>query len=553
MTHTCFAGNLNTELSRDKIALGEYVVVTYTLNNNTSRVAPNFSALLKDFRLINTNYGNAINMINGVTTTQTFWRLWLEPKNVGELIIPALNFGDENSVPRKLTVTAAQMNGIDKQNTSVFVRGEISSTSPYVQSQVLYTFKLYYSSQIRESRLELPQIKDATFFQLSDDQNYQTTINGKVYNVLEKNFALFPKKAGTITIAPIQLHTQTIDETPGNTDDWFTFNQARNITAATKTFNISVRDVPPHFQGTTWLPAKDLSLTEQWSNHSGHWESGTPVTRTITMTAQGLRADQLPDIAIDKIEGVNTYVDRPKRNNIIQHNMVIGVLEQKVTYIPNSSSSLTIPPLKMNWWNTRTNTNAVAELNSMSIQVKNIANNVNPVANLPSSQPLPVTNSISSNTQTFYQSVWFWIACALLAVWIITLLFMLRRKSHTTIPKPVLDKQTLELSDKDFTHACQSGHAVQAQQYLLTWAKERWPNMPMNLTILRELISDAPFNEALQELEQALYSKKTVTWHGEKLLSAFLRIKKSGNHYSDIKSKGKIIDPLPPLNPCELR
>jgi hypothetical protein len=159
-------------------------------------------------------------------------------------------------------------------------------------------------------------------------------------------------------------------------------------------------------------------------------------------------------------------------------------------------------------------------------------------------------NSVPASTQTFYQSIWFWIACALLAVWIITLLFMLRKKSRPASKTPVQEIPTNGLSDKDFTRACQSGHAVQAQQYLLSWAKHNWPNMPVSLATLGELINDAQFKEILEELEQALYGKQTVKWHGETLLAAFHKIKKSGSHFSDIKSN-TTSDPLPPLNPVE--
>lgn len=559
ISNRCFAENLDTQLSRAQITLGDSVVVTYVLNNNANNVAPDFSALQKDFRIINSEYGNATNMINGVTTTQIFWRFWLEPKKAGELIVPEINFGNDKSPARKLTVIPAQTNFTnavsDKQNASVFVSGEISSTTPYVQSQVLYTFKLYFRTQISNARMELPQINDVTFFPVGNGQDYQTTINGKVYNVLEKNFAIFPNKSGTIKIPPVQLHALTFDKSASYTNDPFNFDEPKSITKATKDFNLSVRDVPPNYQGTIWLPAKNLSLTEQWSDNSRHWEAGTPVTRTITTTAQGLRADQLPEISIEKINGVNVYVDPPKRNNTIQNNMVVGTLEQKVTYIPNLSQSFTIPPLKINWWNTEKNTNAVAELNGTAIQVKGIISNTNPPANV-LSHSSPMTNIFHANTQkaatvtyTFYRSIWFWIASILLAAWIVTLFFMLRKKSD-----PIGETQAIELSEKDFARACQSGDAKQAQQYLLLWAKKHWPDMPLNLATLRELINDVQFKQTLEELEHVLYGKKATKWHGEKLLAAFLRIKKLDNNFADTntdrsKRLNSKLDPLPPLNP----
>jgi len=173
-----------------------------------------------------------------------------------------------------------------------------------------------------------------------------------------------------MTILPMKFHALALDENATGYYDPFNFDQPKAVSVSTKDFNLTVRDVPANYQGGAWLPAKNISLTEQWGDNTGRWESGTPVTRTIKLEAQGLRADQLPDLVIDKINNVSVYVDRPNRNNDIRNDMVVGVYEQKVTYIPNGTQSFTIPPLKINWWNTQTNTNAVAQLQAMPVHVK---------------------------------------------------------------------------------------------------------------------------------------------------------------------------------------
>jgi phage terminase small subunit len=317
---------------------------------------------------------------------------------------------------------------------------------------------------------------------------------------------------------------------------------------------LAVRDVPANFQGSTWLPAKNISLTEQWSDNTGHWGSGTPVTRTITIEAQGLRADQLPDLVFDKINGVSVYADRPKRTNNLRNDRVVGVYEQKVTYIPNSTQAFIIPALKINWWNTQTDSNAVAQLHEADVVVRPAPSAPNPPANI-ASAPMthtPVTHDTNAVSKAFYTSVWFWIACLSLAAWAVTLWFMLRKKRDTDVKPAKQTPPTTEISDKSFEQACHSGQAVQAQQYLLAWAKTQWPRGSLNLASLRELIHDEEFNLALQELERALYSKKTLAWNGEALLAAFQRLKKSRKYLAagSIKNSNLQIDPLPPLNPA---
>jgi hypothetical protein len=551
------ANTLETQLSRDHVTLGDSVIVTFMSNNHAADGSPDFSVLQKDFRILNTDYGNALNMVNGVTSTQTFWRLQLEPKRSGELLIPEINFGKDKSSAHSLVVAASQVTQPTppatvnaKQNLPVFVRAEINPSTPYVQGQALYTFKLYFRTPLRDPRLEIPQIKDVVFIPLAERGEYQTSINGEIYHVVEKTFAIFPKNPGAIIIPPMQFHAFTIDENASPFDNPFYVTEPKAVTVATRDIHLSVRDVPPNYTGTAWLPAKNISLTEEWSNNSNQWESGTPVTRTITIAAQGLRADQLPDIAIDKIDGVNVYADRPNRTTNIENEMVTGILQQKITYIPNSTHAFTIPPVKINWWDTKTDSKSLTQLNEMSVVVKGVVSNPHtqsPSALAPVNTALLPETKIISNP--FYNSIWLWAACAMLAVWAATLWLLLRKKPGNTIEslKPVI------VSEKDFEQACRAGMAMLAQQYLLIWANKHWPHSIANLSTLNELITDWPFQIALHELEQALYARKDKVWNGEKLLAAFQKIentRKNPSLFSKGTNKQLQVDPLPPLNPA---
>lgn len=564
MSSLSYANTLETQISSEQVTLGDSIYITFLVNANSANDAPDFSILQKDFRILSRNYEKTVNIMNGALASQTFWRLQLQPLHAGEIIIPAINFGSDQSVARKLTVTSKQ-SITTKPDKLVFVRGEINTTSPYVQSQILYTFKLYFRTPLTDPRIEMPTLNDFTFFQLTDSPMYQTTLNGNVYNVVEKTFALFPKKSGSLKIPSFQFHAMVVDDQPNPYNDPFNFNEPKSESSATNAINLSVRDVPANFQGKDWLPAQHILMSEQWSDARKQWESGSPITRTITIEAQGLRADQLPDLTIPNIKGVNVYLDRPKRSNRIQNEMVVGVYEQKVTYIPNDTQAFTIPAIKLNWWNTRTDSNAIAQLNEVSIQVKtpvlhsntntnaNTHSALNEVQSSQSSQPI-ANQPLPISTKTYYASAWFWVACLLFIAWMMTLWFMMRKKSIKREAIPVRHSVSTEISENHFEEACLKGQATLAQQYLLEWSKVRWPNTALNLSTLRDLIADEALQCAIEELERALYDKKAGQWNGESLLMAFQRVIKSGKSFGARQSKAKQdskqqMDPLPPLNP----
>lgn len=560
---------VETQLSADKINLGDTVTVSYSIDDDL-RTSPDYSALETDFYILSRNYGTAVNMINGNIKSQTFWRLTLEPKKKGTLIIPEIQFGDAKSSARQLIVEENSKASVNtQQDAPAFVQAMISTKKPYVQSQVVYTFKLFYRAQFENPRLDIPQIEDATFVQFDDVKQYQTKINGKPYMVIEKSFAFFPKTPGKLIVPAARFRALSYNANDTRLDNPFVITATKPVSLATDVFKLTVQNIPDEFSGKIWLPANKLILSEKWSHDPKQWELGNPLTRTITVEAKGLRADQLPDLLIDQIAGVNVYVDPPKRSNKMQDNEVIGILEQKVTYIPNVSQSVTIPALKINWWNLSKNTNAVAQLPSFTIRVhRQIETKIEDHpkfldTNLAQYQPIsvPLPNSVAtlkSKAIPFYLSIWFWVAIILFILWIMTIGFIWFKKWIIKFPSNRLSKRKhaeasslSDITETGFTKACAEGNAMLAQRYLLSWAKKSLPDTPLNLETLRELNTDPDFKRALEGLEQAIYAKKTLRWDGSVLLAAYHKVKKVWPQVKDVKNKvdKDKLDLLPPLYP----
>jgi len=74
---------------------------------------------------------------------------------------------------------------------------------------------------------------------------------------------------------------------------------------------------PPVTAGTWWLPARQLTLTETWSEPPEALTLGRPVRRTVTLEAEGVTDDQLPpppDLAAD---GLIVFGEAPERTTVI--------------------------------------------------------------------------------------------------------------------------------------------------------------------------------------------------------------------------------------------
>jgi len=577
ITNLCYADSLDTQLSRDRIDSGDTFTVSFILKSTSNRTTPDFSPFEKDFQILSNNYGNSISIINGTMTTQSYWQLTLLPKRTGELLIPEIDFGNVKSAARKLTVSDISNSVVsNQQESSVFVEADVNNTSPYTQSQVVYTFKLFYQSQLENPVVEVPQTKDATFIQLGDGTQYETTIKGKPYVVIEKKFALFPHNAGKLVIPPARFRALSYDMNSNISYGPFSINEPKRLLLSTKAFKLNVKSIPEQFQGTTWLPAKNIALTEKWSDDSRVWEAGNPVTRTIAVQATGLRADQIPDLKIDKVDGMNVYVDPPKRSNNIQGDSLTGVLEQQITYIPNTSSSFTIPPIKLQWWDTRKNIATSTQLNAMTIQIKGKNTNTGSPSHsqtikaISNTTPHQAPDTSASEKQTnaeivslpFYYSIWFWVAMLSFLIWFITIILLRIKKPTTKQAKfnPLknddikLSYSHPEFSDANFKKACKNGDAASAKQLLLSWAKKIWSDEVLNLEKLSQIINDHSFSIIINDLEQAVYANHGNVWNGQDLLSSYEKLKKQHKFKTSHFTKNKMTsaaqqEPLPPLNP----
>lgn len=543
--NVAFADTVATNISSDKVVLGETFVITFSINN-TSDINPDFSVLQKDFAILSTQRGTSISMFNGAMTAKTSWQLVLEPKHAGTVTIPEITFGNEKSAAQTLAVEQQTVTSSDesKQSQPVFIKAEVSNLKPYIQSQVLYKLKLFYSVQLENLRLEFPQIKDALLVQVGDTKNYNEKVNGNDYFVAEKDFAIFPQKIGHIIIPTVNARALA----DINDSNYGFYASLKPINLSTPSFNLNVQPIPNQFQNKNWLPAKNISMSETWSADTNHWEVGTPITRKIVIKAEGLRADQLPDLNIDKIPDANMYVDPPKRSNAMQADAVLGTLETKITYIPNAATTLHFPPLQLNWWNTDSNSPMNAQLNALTVNVKPAT--VNNIQTTPAQPVVVAPKTIEQPKQVeskaYYSSMWFWFSVILLILWLSTVAFIWLRK-----PKIVSADTSTEarpqLNDKGFAVACKAGDSLSAQQYLLAWGKRQWQDAPLSLDSLANLVVDENFKNEIKTLEKALYAKKHLPWDGQALLVAY---QQNHRHKKTINASEKLNkDPLPPLYP----
>ena len=403
------AAAITVTADRSQVGLNETFQLVFTVSGGQSG-EPDFSPLNKDFQLLGTSSSSQISMINGDTTQSKKYTLRMAPKSAGELVIPPIAFGDEQSSASSIQVLERAPAAPDTAGIAdeLMLTASVDVTDPYVQQQVLLTVKIY--RRINWQQASLSELdaggSDLLVQQLGEDKQYRTTLEGRTWEVIERKFALFPQQSGDMEINPFQLTVSVVDERQrqgrGYNDpfDRF-FSRSPMVQKIARNDAIKLR-VKPAVEGVLpWLTARDLKLQENWSVDAEQLQAGESVTRTVAIIADGVSVGQLPELKMDELEGVKIYPDQPQTNEQASSQGLLSTSSQKFALIPASAGEFEIPPLEVNWWNVNTDRMETARLPSRVLKVSGVAAPVAgpkppvqvqavPAAGTGSTGPLPV-------------------------------------------------------------------------------------------------------------------------------------------------------------------
>ncbi len=520
---------------------------------------PSLQSLEENFSLLGTSHNQQMSIINGRTSSVTRWVTTLTPKRAGVLTIPAIQVGSRSTLPLSLTVKEpSQVSGSDAQR-DIFLEAEVDSHVPYIQGQVLLTLRLVSAVSLQEGKLDDPEIEWGMVERVGKDASYETIRDGRRYQVTERRYVITPHMAGARIIPPVLLSGSIPDErSGGSTLDQFFSNRRRNqgsgpfsslfqttrpVHIRSPKVSLTVKDMPTDIKGNMWLPAKEFTIKESWSGDTENIQMSEPLTRTVVMFAKGLRGEQLPELPVPDYGSVKTYPDKAKATTAFDGTWVVGTREEKYALVPTQPGSVTVPSIRIPWWNIEKAQWETAELPSRILTVQGdlptsptrvrqqqpnqLSEHLSPVGD----DPIKVSlDSSDQSSLIFGASYWSWIAGSLLGIWVLTLVgwwWDRRRRRHSSkqgVGTRV--QQTLESERKAMQAvrtACFEQSAHKTREALMNWASVKQQGKPcLSLgTAARMLAEPVPNNTGLKEaiwnLDRTLYTtSEEQAWDGQR-------------------------------------
>ncbi len=527
---------VQASVDRSKIYESETVTLTLTVTGD-SDAEPDFSAVEQAFELLATSQSSSYRYINGQMSAKKSWFVTLAPKRQGRLTIPAIAVGSERSEPLTVEVLAPAAAEHLDEVPAIFIETEVEPEGEaYVQGQIAFSLKIFYATELQSGRLSDLVIDNAVVQPLGDDKSYQALRHGKRFNVIERRYAIFPQASGQLTIPQMSFRGSVrMAQQAGRraVDPFFDpFGRlgsgSKQVRVRSEAVTLTVKPRPADSKGAWWLPARDFKLVEKWAPEPPEFRVGEPVTRTITLQAQGLSAAQLPDLPLGEVAQLKLYPDQALTQDADDGSWIIGTRQQKVALVPAKAGVYTLPAIEIRWWDTAADRERTARLPAREIEVL-------PALNGPAATPPPVAalqpqstaeEQAAPRTVAGVAGYWPYIAGLFALAWLVTLVAWLRQRRllRGAAERPRRSPRSAgaqgRAARRALQRACDKSDARGARDALLQWAASLRPAQPP-----RSLGQLAPWFDGegralIDELDRVLYAFSLDLWDGPALWRA---------------------------------
>jgi len=519
------AAPVTAKLDRNNVVVGESVTLVLQTNDTNQSLEADLSILQTDFDVLDRRSETQMSFVNGRKTAYVRLVVTLEPKHAGKIRIPALKFPGAVSTPLTLMVTAAPTLAPGAPEPVFIEVSMMPEQGPYyVLSQVGLMVRIFYQANLTEAAISPPAPEQASI-RLLDEVPYQADRNGVKYRVLERRYAIFPERSGTLTIPPMQLTGRLIERPSDRL--WQPTVRGRRLRVESDPVNLEISPRPAGFTGDAWLPARRITLSQKISD-SEKLRVGEPVTRTVIMDAVGLEEHMLEEPSWPEIPHTRIYPDQPQGISRDDGEWVLGHKEFRYAIVPENAGELVLPEIRLDWWDTVNHRQRTAVLPEHRVTVleSELGPAVAVAAPLAGATSVAAGNASGGFTEGDSQAIWWKSATAGFAIlWLLTL-YLYYRKGQA-MPAQVRSSGSISLDEaallKQFQLACQKNSASAARKDLAQWIRNFAPlGLRGSMRDFAAGCGDPALKQAIEELDVAGFAGDDIAvWQGSSLWSAF--------------------------------
>ena len=405
----------------------------------------------------------------------------------------------------------------------LFMETGIDPRTPYVQEHVLYTVRLYAPPHSQRESFIIPESLDLMVRFLSEDDPVEITKGGRSYHMTERRYVLIPLRSGVVTV-------------PG------VIYSGRGSYLHAPDEVIDVRPVPAGYDDGEWLPARRLTVEQQWNPSEPSLRVGDQLERATVVTAEGLTGAQIPPLPLPEIDGMRVYRTGSSIEDLTGNRVITGRRMERIVFVPEREGIFLIPAVEIRWWNTAGDRAEKVRLSGRKLKVEALPADAagptspasKPAAGFPGQEP-------SGNKGTVPAGL---LLLLLFSGSLVPVILRIARSAYFA------GRRRAWKASRELKRACMAGDPERAAAAVLEWGRCMWSDdAPLSLLALAARMGGEA-GSALLELDAALYGGRSGRWDGSRLYKEIRRfsgtVERVGSHH---RPRGA----LPPLGPPEER
>ncbi len=393
MSAQAFAASFEASVNRNEVAAGESFRLELSLSGASAKSAPAFSVLEKDFTIVSRGQSTQTTIINGTVSSSINWQLTLiAPKN-GHYTIPPVSIDTDAGQLKSntLAVTVNKSAALSLQLgtapvQALSVTANVNKKAPYQNEPVLYTVKLIAARSVGDVGIPTFEVPDAIIEKQGEAKIYDAKLQGRPVKIVEARYLITPLKSGSLKIpafvfqGQIESAVQRQRQRSLFNDPFFggrsPFGMFDNLSSyepfAVASEEIQLNVKAPAVSMDPWLPLSSLKISDHLDG-ADKAKASEPITLSLTMLAQGAVGSVLPSLEnqITANGDFKIYADKPKIGGSISDDgqSITGWREESYTLIPQKSGTLSLPEIKVPWWNVAENKMAYTTVSAQQINV----------------------------------------------------------------------------------------------------------------------------------------------------------------------------------------